>query len=78
MENWRAIFLSGCSNVLFALSKLMQPVGIRIFACAHDKSRLIPITKYFIGPVFRFVQSTILLPDPLSPAGNIEWFKRHR
>lgn len=77
MENWRAIFLSGCSNVLFALSKLMQPVGI-IFACAHDKSRLIPITKHFIGPVFRFVRSTILLPDPLSPAGNIEWFKRHR
>lgn len=56
----------------------MQPVGIRIFACAHDKSRLIPITKHFIGPVFRFVRSTILLPDPLSPARNIEWFKRHR
>lgn len=80
MENWRAIFLSGCSNVLFALSKLMQ--SVRKHICmrtrAFDKSRLIPITKHFIGPVFRFVQSTILLPDPLSPAGNIEWFKRHR
>lgn len=81
MENWRRDFSFWMQQRIICLVKIDATCGnpyICMRTRAFDKSRLIPITKHFIGPVFRFVRSTILLPDPLSPAGNIEWFKRHR